>query len=102
MRNDKKDVSRFLSPRLFPEVARDNKQCVICNLVGSQQNNWAIDDYDVMKPAGQERVSVALFRRCAEAMFTDEMGERVREEDGRKTTQRFQQTRTIRMNSAQN
>jgi hypothetical protein len=32
-----------------------------------------------MKPAGQERISVALFRRCAEAMFTDKMGNRERE-----------------------
>lgn len=43
--------------RPFSEVARDNEQCAIRNEVVSQQNHCAIDECDVMKPAGQERMS---------------------------------------------
>lgn len=71
---------------LFSGVARDNKQCVIYTAVGLQHNYCSIHDYDVTKPAGQERecpCCIALFRICAEAMFTDNAD---KTEDARKTT----------------
>jgi hypothetical protein len=51
-------VPNDTAPQLSSGVERDKKkQCISNYAVGLQQNNCAIDGYDVMKPAGQERRS---------------------------------------------